>query len=88
MSMTCDIVFEDNPMKVVYAGQRLRGTVRLNLMDKITVRSVYIRISGKVFAQWQYTQTSTVFIKETCLDERLQLAGGTFGSVIMLFMFI
>lgn len=83
MSTICDIEFENNPTKVVNAGQLLRGTVRLNLLDKISVRSVYIRIRGKAFAGWEVSKKSYVQAKENCLDERMQLTGET----IVIYMF-
>lgn len=84
MSINCCIDLENNPMRVVYAGQLLRGTVRLKLMDKTTVSSIYIRISGKVFAQWK-VGNSVVTAKEDCLDERIQLVGDTFGNLYCVF---
>lgn len=83
MSTTCDIEFENNRLKIVYTGQVLRGTVRLNLMDTINVRSVYIRVNGKAFAQWRVGQSYTT-AQEKCLDEKMQLAGDTIGSVIFM----
>ena len=84
MSINCCIELENNPMRVVYAGQLLRGTVRLKLMDRTTVCSIYIRISGKAFAQWK-VGNSFVTAKENCLDERIQLVGDSIGNLYCLF---
>lgn len=81
MFTTCDIEFENNPKKIVNAGQLLRGIVRLNLMDKMSVRSVYIRISGKALTNWQVGQTVAIQ-KDSCLNDRMLLAGGEIGRVI------
>lgn len=51
MPTTCDISF-DNPEKVYYAGQMLRGTVRLTLTKEHKVRGVYVRIFGRAYAYW------------------------------------
>lgn len=74
MSATCDIDFENNARKIVYAGQLLRGTVRLNLLKKTDVLSVYIRINGKAYARWSHGKT-TIVSEENYLDERIYLVG-------------
>lgn len=52
MSATCKIEFRNNPMKVFYAGQMLRGTVRLYLTKTRKVRGLYIRIHGRAYVHW------------------------------------
>lgn len=47
METKCDIEFENNPNKVVYAGQMLRGTVKLKFTEPKMVRAIYIQIEGK-----------------------------------------
>lgn len=74
MSTACEIEFENNPRKIVYAGQILRGTVRLTLTESINVRCVYIRIKGKAFARWNHGK-SRVVAKEDYLDERTYFGG-------------
>lgn len=69
MSASCEIEFENSPRKIVYAGQLLRGMVRLNLTEKTNVRNLYIRITGKVFAQW-YEGRTPITVKESYLDKR------------------
>lgn len=51
MPTTCEIDFE-NPEKVFYAGQLLRGTVRLTLTKEKKVRGVYVKIFGRAYAYW------------------------------------
>lgn len=53
MPITCEVDFENNPMKVIYAGQLLRGMVRLTSTEHLNVRSIFIKIQGKAHAQWQ-----------------------------------
>lgn len=53
MTVTCNIEFENNPNKIVYAGQVLRGTVGLTFSEPKTVRSIYIRIYGKGYCRWK-----------------------------------
>lgn len=47
MPTICKIDFENNPMKVLYAGQLLKGTVKLTLTSQKDIRGVYINILGK-----------------------------------------
>lgn len=51
MSTYCEIEFE-NPEKVFYAGELLRGSVRLTLTEQQTVRGVYVEIFGRAYAYW------------------------------------
>lgn len=81
MSNACEIEFENSPRKIVYAGQLLRGTVRLNLKEKTNVRGVYIRINGKAYARWQVGNTQVV-AREKYLDEKLFLLGEGTGGYI------
>ena len=74
MSVVCDIEFKNNPEKIVYAGQLLRGTVRLNLPEKANVLAVYIRIKGKGYASWNQGK-SKIESKEKYLDGRTYLVG-------------
>ena len=74
MSATCDIEFENNPRKIVYAGQLLRGMVRLNLPEKGNAISVYIHIKGKGYASWNQGN-SKIVAKEQYFDERIYLVG-------------
>lgn len=53
MPTTCDIEFENNLMKVVYAGTLLRGTVRLSFTNQKQVCGIYVRIYGFAFVQWK-----------------------------------
>lgn len=52
MPTTCEIDFENNPEKVLYAGQLLRGTIKLSLTSEKTVRGIYILIHGKAYCHW------------------------------------
>lgn len=79
MSCSCEIKFEDSPRKIVYAGQLLRGTVQLNLAERITVRGVYIRIKGKARAKWGQGRSSVDY-KEKYLDKEVYLLEQTSGE--------
>lgn len=50
-SSTCEIEF-DNPMKVFYSGQLMRGTVQLNLTKQKKVRRIYMHLYGGAYASW------------------------------------
>lgn len=51
-SNTYEIEFENNPMKVFYSGQLMRGTVQLNLIKQKKVRRIYIHLYGGAYASW------------------------------------
>lgn len=83
MPTTCDIEFENNPQKVVYAGQLLRGTVRLTLTEEKNVRGIYIRIYGKAYAHWSRgsgKSRRTYTGEEHYLNETTYFVGGRDGN--------
>lgn len=85
MAITCDIDFENNPNKIFYAGQLLRGTVRLRLNDRKNVRGVHIRIDGKAYCRWTRNggRRHRVYIgNELYLNETKYLVGGDEGKMI------
>lgn len=85
MPTSCEIEFENNPMKVIYAGQLLRGTVQLSLTEEKTVRGVYIRIHGKAYTHWTTgsgDNRKTYTGSEDYLDERTYFVGGSSGNVL------
>lgn len=86
MSITCDIEFVNNPMKVVYAGQCLRATMRLNLTKQKTVRGVYFGVYGKACASWMeykwFDDRWKVYTgKEEYLNEVTYFVGPIVGRV-------
>lgn len=53
MPITCVVEFENNPTKIFYAGQLIRGQVKLTSTDKETkVRGAFIQLYGKGFVSW------------------------------------
>lgn len=85
MTTTCKIEFENSPRKVVYAGQLLRGTVRLNLTKSKLVRSLYIRIHGRAYVHWvdgtNDNRKVRVFTgNEDYFSERTNFVGGYSGN--------
>lgn len=88
MPTTCEIDFENNPLKVIYAGQMLRGTVRLQLTEEKNVRGVYIRIHGTAHCHW--TEGSGDNRKsytgdEDYLNERTYFVGGAQSGSVFFF---
>lgn len=53
MSTTCKISFDNNPEKVFYAGQLLKGTVDLHFKSNKSVRCIYVRVQGFGFVHWK-----------------------------------
>lgn len=80
MSTSCEIEFENNPKNIVYAGQLLRGTVRLNLMKKTNVHNLYIRITGKLYAFW-YEGRTPITIKRNLLDNKMYFVEESTGDL-------
>lgn len=85
MPTACEIEFENNPMKVIYAGQLLRGTVQLNIVEDKHVRGVYIQICGTASVNWvdvvgnnrrRYTGN------QDYLNERTYLVGDGTGNAM------
>lgn len=80
MPTTCDIDFENNPLKVIYAGQQLRGTVQLTLTEEKKVRGVYIQIRGEAYAHWtkkRGKRTKHYTGEEEYLNEKTYFVGGS-----------
>lgn len=84
MVTTCEIEFENNPHKVVYASQLLRGSVRLTLTNEKHVRGVYMHIKGKAFCRWTdgfKDDEKTYTSREEYLNVKMYLVGDINGSV-------
>lgn len=47
-----EIDFQNNPMKVFYSGQVMRGTVQLNLSKQKKVRRIYMHLYGGAYVSW------------------------------------
>lgn len=75
MPTNCKIEFENNPKKIVYAGQLLRGKVQLNFNVQKTVRSVYIRLHGMAFCTWKQGRKPSQG-KEEYLNDITYFVGG------------
>lgn len=85
MPTTCDVVFENNPMKVLYSGQLLRGTVRINMTGEKKVRGIFIEIDGIGYARWSRSAGKSRKFhtgNEIYLNERTYFVGGTSGTLI------
>lgn len=87
MSASCEIEFENNPRKIVYAGQLLRGTVLINLMKKTNVHNLYIRITGKVYACW-YEGRTPITVKRNILDKKKYFLEETTGDLLHISLII
>lgn len=81
MPTTCEIEFENNPQKIVYAGELFRGTVRLHLTKKLNVRNMYIRINGKGSISWDEGNTTYTTV-ESYGDNKMNFVNNTNGTVL------
>lgn len=83
MPIKCVIDFENNPHKVVYAGEALCGTIKLALTEEKRVRGIYIRILGRAYCRWtngtgKHRRSYTG--REIYLNEKVYLLGGRVGN--------
>lgn len=53
MPTKCIVYFDNNPNRIVYTDQYLRGTVILTLTKTKKLHGVYMKITGKGHAQWK-----------------------------------
>lgn len=71
MPTTCQINFENNLQKIVFAGQKLHITVRLKLTEEVKVRGIHIHLCGtahvRFFANRYYTTDEDVLDMRKCL---------------------
>lgn len=91
MPTTCVIEFENNPSKVVYSGQLLRGNVHLSLTGSKTVRGVYIKICGEGYCHWSTgsgKNRRSYTGKEDYLEERVYFMGGREGDNFFVYHFV
>lgn len=83
MPTTFEIDFENNPEKVFYAGQLVRGTIKMTLTSEKTVRGVYIIITGKAYCHWTTgsgNDRKSHTGKEDYLEEKTYLYGDDNGK--------
>lgn len=93
MSTICKIEFEDNPRKVVYAGQLLRGKVKLILTKVKKLRSLYIRIHGRSYVHWVDGSNDSRKVRvftgnEDYFNERINFVGGYTGNALYDFGYV
>lgn len=83
MPTTCEIEFDNNPLKVMYSGQVLRGNVKLTLTESIKVRCVYLKIVGEGYCHW--TNEGTFTGRESYIDESRCFVDGSEGDILKIF---
>lgn len=82
MSTICEIEFENNPEKVFYAGQILRGTVNLTLAEEKIVRGIYVLITGKAYCYWKEESNDLNRMgRENYFEEKTYLYGHENGKI-------
>lgn len=78
MPTTCEIDFDDNPMKIVFAGELMCGTVRIKLTKEQGIRSIYLRINGHASVRMD-NQTHNAD-RQTYLNKKIYLVRGNNGK--------
>lgn len=69
MTVECEIEFENNPLRVIYAGRFLNGTVHLTVKnEEKTIRGVYLKINGNAHCHW--SRGVRKFKKSCSADEK------------------
>lgn len=88
MPTTCQIKFENNPLKVVHSGKSFHGLVQLNLAEAVNVRGIYIHLYGGAISHWRerikFYRTHNG--NEDYLNQRIYFLGGTNGSVLWIYV--
>lgn len=74
IQLQCNVIFDKNPSKVFYVGQSLRGYVRLSVKCEQIIGGVYVKISGKANAKWQFKQAIRQS-QEECLSHQMSVLG-------------
>lgn len=78
MPTTCEIDFDDNPMKIVFAGELLCGTVRIKLTKEQGVRAIYLRINGHASVRMDDPTNSSN--RQTYFNKKIYLVRGNNGK--------
>lgn len=81
---TCEIHFENNPTKVVTAGQLVRGTVQMSLSKDTNVRCIYIILYGEGYYSYNLgigRNQKIVTDDEIYLDKRTYFVDGRNGNI-------
>lgn len=74
----------ENSEKLVYAGQKLRITVRLKFTEETKVRGIYIHLRGKThvrFMEDDSKREGSYVANENFLDMQNCLVSGNGGNV-------
>lgn len=78
MPTTCEIEFDDNPMKIVFAGELLCGVVRVKLTKEQNIRAIYIRFYGHASVRMDNSTRSAN--RQTYLNKKIFLDRENNGS--------
>lgn len=81
MPTTCKIEIENNPAKIIYAGQLLKGTVELDFTVRKIVRSVYVRVLGLARVYWKEARKPCQGNEEYLNDVTFFVGGSNDGNV-------
>lgn len=83
MTIDIRIDFENNPSRIYYSGQSVRGTVQLILGEEKKIRGAYIRIYGKAYCRWSTDGKNKVTYigEELFLNETSYLVGAKEGII-------
>lgn len=80
MPTSCEIDFENSPMKIVFAGELLCGKVRLTLTKEKHLRSIYIRIRGHASVRLDDPTRGYNSGRQNYLNKAIYLMRGINGS--------
>lgn len=86
MPTSCEIDFENNPMKMVFAGELLSGDVRLTLTKEKHIRSIYVQIKGRASIRLDDPTKGFNSGKQTYLNKAIYLVRESNGSHFFVFL--
>lgn len=52
MEIACRIIFVENPKKIFYTGQSIKGYVNVALKSEQVIRNIFVRIDGVASTKW------------------------------------
>lgn len=82
MPTSCEIDFENNPMKIVFAGELLCGSVRLTLTKEKHLRALYIRINGHASVRMDDPTRGYNSGRQNYLNKAIYLVRGNDGMTL------
>lgn len=82
MPTICEIEFENNPNKVFFTGELVRGVVSITLSKKQMFKAIFIQFSGKSVTGW-WTLEESFSSEQIFFNQQLDLIEKSTGNFIV-----